>query len=75
MYAGLNPAKSYSIYRRTIKLAEKEIYRRKHYMQIRAKEKGKNSLVIELTEHGNTAHYPMGLRLIRGNAHVHNEIS
>jgi hypothetical protein len=44
-------------------------------MQIRAKEEGKNSLVIELTEHGNTAHYPMGLRLIRGNAHVHNEIS
>jgi hypothetical protein len=28
-----------------------------------------------LTEHGNTAHYPMGLRLVRRNAHVHNEIS
>ena len=31
-------------------------------------------LVIELTQHCNSAHDPMGLRLIRKNAHVHDKV-
>ena len=37
-------------------------------------ERVESNLVIKLTQHGNTTHDPMGLRLVRRNAHIHNKV-